>query len=193
MHDIIDTTVGEARLEWNETLDRLRAFVASRVRDPRLAEDITQDVIVRSIAAGALDRVDNPVGWLMRSAANAVIDHHRTRRDHESLDHDYAADSDGATEVEPEVRAQLARCLQPMVDRLEPIYRDAITWVDLEGRTHSDAARSAGVSTPGMKSRVQRARRQLRAMITSCCDVTTDRRGAPIDMTPRNTGCVCTK
>ena len=64
---------------WAETLDRIRAFVASRVGDPELAADITQDVVARSVASGALERVDNPTAWLYRSARNAVIDHYRTR------------------------------------------------------------------------------------------------------------------
>ena len=39
----------------------------------------SQDVILRSIASGALDQVDNISAWLYRSARNAVIDHYRTR------------------------------------------------------------------------------------------------------------------
>ena len=70
---------------WSDTLDRLRAFVTARVDDRELAADITQDVIVRSIASGALDRVDDPAAWLYRSARNAVIDHYRTRRASQSL------------------------------------------------------------------------------------------------------------
>ena len=71
---------------WAESLDRIRAFVAARVDDPELAADITHDVVVRSIASGALERVDNPAAWLYRSARNAVIDHYRTRHVHEPLD-----------------------------------------------------------------------------------------------------------
>src|SRR5688572_31459548 len=70
----------ELAASWTETINGLRAFVAARVDDKELAADITQDVIVRSIASGALDRVENPAAWLYRSARNAVIDHYRTRR-----------------------------------------------------------------------------------------------------------------
>jgi RNA polymerase sigma-70 factor (ECF subfamily) len=69
---------------WAETLSGVRAFVAARTGDPELAADLTQDVLVRSIASGALDRVDNPTAWLYRSARNAVIDHYRTRRSHQA-------------------------------------------------------------------------------------------------------------
>jgi len=182
-----------ADAEWRETLDRLRRFVASRVGDPQVAEDITQDVIVRSIAAGALDRVDNPIGWLIRSASNAVIDHHRTARRHETIDDRRAGRWDDHQLLEGDTAdtvAQLTRCVQPQVAHLAPAYRDAITWIDLEGRTQAEAASAAGISLSGMKSRVQRARRQLKGLITSCCEVELDRRGGPTDVRPR-ASCGC--
>src|SRR5215216_313009 len=72
MHTDTTTTLPPTHLDgrWADTLDRLRAFVAARVEDRELAADITQDVIVRSIASGALERVDDPVAWLYRSAPN---------------------------------------------------------------------------------------------------------------------------
>ena len=73
---------------WAETTDRLRAFIARRVDTPQLADDLTQDVLTRSLASGLLDTVDNPTGWLYRAARNAVIDHYRLRRRHQPLDDD---------------------------------------------------------------------------------------------------------
>lgn len=197
------TTDTQTGVEWAETLDRLNRFVASRVGDRQTAEDITHDVIVRSIAAGALERVDNPIAWLFRSATNAVIDHHRARRPPEPLDDEVVMARaarpavDGALDSAPGEGAddtveQLTRCVQPMVARLDPIYRDAITWIDLDGRPQHEAAAAAGVSLSGMKSRVQRARRQLKGLITACCEVDVDRRGTPIDARPR-TACGCAR
>ena len=100
---------------WVETLDRVQAFVAARVGDPDLAADITQDVVVRSIAAGALDRVDDPTAWLYRSARNAVIDHYRTRHVHDPFDGDDAWPEPGPLDNEPnDATRELARCLQPL-------------------------------------------------------------------------------
>jgi RNA polymerase sigma-70 factor (ECF subfamily) len=121
---------------WTETLDRLRAFVAARVGDPELAADITHDVVVRSIASGALTQVDNPAAWLYRSARNAVIDHYRTRRMHEPLDV-IAPDAwpdPGAIDDRPnEATRALAGCLQPMLDQLSPTSRVALTRIDVDG------------------------------------------------------------
>ncbi|MFN2417719.1 MAG: sigma-70 family RNA polymerase sigma factor [Candidatus Limnocylindria bacterium] len=163
-----------------ETAARLRAFIARRVDDPHIAEDITQDVLTRSLAAGALDTVDNPTGWLYQAARNAVIDHYRLRRRHQPLDHgdERWAEPDPGDSGPNEATRELARCLQPLVDQLPSIYRDALTRVDLHGDTHQQASAALGISVSGMKSRVQRGRQQLRDLLATCCVVQTDRTGA---------------
>jgi hypothetical protein len=46
----------------------------------------------------------------------------------------------------------------------------------VHGLTQAEAAKRAGVSVSGMKSRVQRAREQLKAMLLRCCEIDVDRR-----------------
>ena len=179
--------------DWGETLARLRGFVAARVGDPELAADITQDVVVRSIASGALDRVDNVSAWLYRAARNAVIDHYRTRRTVRRRRLTWTA---GPNRTPPanlpnDATRELARCLQPMLGRLHPTARDALTRVDLDGQTHREAAEQLGISVSGMKSRVQRARRELREQLTACCQVQTDSSGALADYVPNAGSCGC--
>jgi RNA polymerase sigma-70 factor (ECF subfamily) len=164
---------------WAETTNRLRAFIARRVEDPHIAEDITQDVLTRSLAAGALDTVDNPTGWLYRAARNAVIDHYRRRRPQRLIDTDERWPEPDPGDTGPnDATSELARCLQPLIDQLPPIYRDALTRVDLHGDTHRRAAAATGLSASGMKSRVQRGRHQLRDLLTACCEIHTDSTGA---------------
>lgn len=63
-------------------------YIASRVRRPVDAEDLTQTVFVKALEA--LPRYEArgvPFGgWLFRLARNTVIDHARTRRDHTDLE-----------------------------------------------------------------------------------------------------------
>jgi len=87
---------------------------------------------------------------------------------------------------------ELAACLQPMLRQLAPAYQDAIRMADLDGLTHVEAARRAGVSVSGMKSRVQRARQQLRAIVEECCRVDFDRRGSITSFASRRSEqCTC--
>jgi RNA polymerase sigma-70 factor, ECF subfamily len=169
----------ETSARWVESVDRVRAFVTARVGDRELAADITNDVLVRSIASGALAGVDNPTAWLYRSARNAVIDHYRTRRVHEPLDTDDVwPEPEAGDGVPNDATRELARCLQPLMAELPATARDALTRVDLEGQTHHQAAAELDLSVSGMKSRVQRARRQLRDLLQECCEVGLDRTGA---------------
>lgn len=178
---------------WIATLERVRAFVAARVNDPELAADITHNVVVRGIASGSLDRADNPTAWLYRSARNAVIDHYRTRRVHELFEGDELWPDPGPTEDAPnEATRELARCLQPLLGGLPPNARDALTRVDVDGQTHERAAAQLGLSVSGMKSRVQRARRQLKELLEQCCAVDVDRMGAIASYRPTgSTACPC--
>jgi RNA polymerase sigma-70 factor (ECF subfamily) len=188
------TTVRSEPLDvsWTETLDRVRAFVAARVGDPELAADITHDVVVRSIASGALSRADNPAAWLYRSARNAVIDHYRTRRLHEPLDALVAwPDPEAADDRPNDATRALARCLQPMLDQLPPISREALTRIDVDGQTQRRVAEDLGLSVSGMKSRVQRARHQLRDLLEQCCTVSLDRTGAIAGFRQADPTCGC--
>jgi RNA polymerase sigma-70 factor (ECF subfamily) len=73
---------------------------------------------------------------------------------------------------------ELAACLAPMLRQLPAAYREAVTLADLEGVDQAEAARRAGVTTSGMKSRVQRGRKQLKTVLEACCRIQLDRRGA---------------
>jgi RNA polymerase sigma-70 factor, ECF subfamily len=178
---------------WDQAFEQLRTFIAARVGDDDVAADIAQDVLVHNIAAGALDRVDNPTAWLYRSARNAVIDHYRTRHRHDPIDQ--------VTDLWPEPEPvdnrpnaavrDLAGCLRPLAAQLPEIYRDALDRVDLAGQSHHDAAVELGLSTSGMKSRVQRARHQLKDLLTGCCAVQVDRLGAVSSYQPNSGTCGC--
>ena len=68
-----------------------------------------------------------------------------------------------------------------MIQRLREPYRTAIALTSIQGLTQAEAARHAGVSVSGMKSRVQRGREQLRQMLVRCCEIAVDVRGGVSD------------
>ncbi len=63
-------------------------YIASRVRRPVDAEDLTQTVFVKALEALPRYEVRGVPfgGWLFRLARNTVIDHARTRREHSDLE-----------------------------------------------------------------------------------------------------------
>jgi RNA polymerase sigma-70 factor, ECF subfamily len=171
-------------------------FVARRVADRHTADDLTQEILLKAHRADmAPGSVDDVAAWLYRIARNTLVDHYRQRDRHprpgelpdELVDHQLVdPDLDGTAD---EARAQLAGCLRAMVDGLDAIYRDALTLTDLGDLSQAEAARRAGLSVSTMKSRVQRARAQLRAAVTACCAVQTDVTGRVRDYEPPSDCC----
>lgn len=176
---------------WETTRAKLVAFVARRVENNDVAEDIVQDVLERYHRADRT-QVANSQQWLYRAARNAIIDHYRRRKPQAGID-EVAGDLVAPEEIEevPVAEQELAQCLRPLVDALPDKYRDAVTLVDLDGYTNERAAELRGLSVSGMKSRVQRGRIQLADVLHDCCVFETDRRGSVIDYTPREPSCEC--
>jgi RNA polymerase sigma-70 factor (ECF subfamily) len=81
--------------------------------------------------------------------------------------------------------AELAVCLRTLLAELPPDYRRALELTDLGGLSQAEAAELEHVSLSGMKSRVQRGRRQLGVVLRQCCTPTLDSRGVPVDYRPR--------
>ena len=165
--------------------ESVRSFVRRRVAHPQDAEDITQETLLRLYRnvddlrdIGAFD------GWMYRIARNAIADHHRggVRRllPVDPAEHEIV----GEAEEEP-ADALLVGCLQTLLGRVPDGYRQALELTDLGELTQEQAAVQLGLTTSGMKSRVQRGRRLLRAEITHCCQVSLDSHGGVADVVVR--------
>jgi RNA polymerase sigma-70 factor (ECF subfamily) len=69
-------------------------------------------------------------------------------------------------------------------------YREAITLTELQGMTQKEAAAMLGISLSGMKSRVQRGRKQLQELLQACCEIALDPRGRVMSFEKRPEGTV---
>jgi RNA polymerase sigma-70 factor (ECF subfamily) len=175
---------GDTSLMWAEFAGRLRAFVARRVPAGIEPDDVVQEVFVRVVRhLPSLRDAERIEGWLFQIARNTLRDamRARQRRDRrtDTLEIDVPAEAD--TEDVRAAEAELAPCLTPMVARLAEPYRSAIELTSVHGLTQTEAAKRVGVSVSGMKSRVQRARDQLKEMLLRCCEVDVDRRRGVAD------------
>jgi RNA polymerase sigma-70 factor (ECF subfamily) len=185
---------------WSEFGDRLRAFIARRVGSEADADDILQDVFLRIHRhAGSVEQSERLVSWLFQVTRNAIVDHYRAperRRELPSgaaqdLEREWnlAWDGDDRDLDSLAARRELSACLRPMIARLPPLYREAVALVDLDGLPQQEAAARAGLSLSGMKSRVQRGRQALKALLHDCCRIEPDAGGRVTDFEPPAAGC----
>jgi RNA polymerase sigma-70 factor (ECF subfamily) len=145
--------------------------------------------------AAELERVDAVGAWVNRIASNAIADHYRRVSVHRELPAGGEVDPDTAIEQGPEgpdPRAELADCISPLLEQLRPIYREALTLCELDGLSQAEVAARVGLSVSGMKSRVQRARRQLKQVLLRCCEVELDARSGIAGYRRRQASCGCT-
>lgn len=174
----------DTSLMWAEFAGRLRAFVARRVPPGIEPDDVVQEVFLRVMRhLPSLRDAERIEAWLFQIARNTLNDAMRARQRRDSRTDALEIDLPADAEIE-DVRAaeaELAPCLTPMVARLAEPYRQAIELTSVSGLTQAEAAKRAGVSVSGMKSRVQRAREQLRAMLLQCCEVDVDQRRGVAD------------
>ena len=176
---------------WEDFAPPLRAFLARRVPSGIDADDLLQDVFLRVVRhLGTLRGTERPEAWLFQIARNALRDALRARQRRDSrtdaLEIDLPAESD--SEPVRFAEAALAPCLTGMIRRLAEPYRTALELTSLQGLTQADAAKHAGISVSGMKSRVQRGREQLRQMLVRCCEIDVDARGGVSDFHLRFAG-----
>ena len=182
---MVSTMLAGSDLPWQELHGNLRAFIGRRVRNQADVDDLVQRVLLQIVKGlGSLRDAERLHAWVYRTARNVIVDHYRSsaaRRELAGSDADELAAADASDlKLDDEIVAlqELATCLTPMLRQLQPAYREAVTLTDLEGLTQADAAERVGVSLSGMKSRVQRGRRQLKAVLEACCRVDLDTRGS---------------
>ena len=176
---------------WREVHQGLRAFIAKRVADEASVEDLSQEVFVRmQRGLAGLKKESRLVAWIYQIARHAIIDYYRARDRQPERPVGLASDLETlypaslpveSSESSGQLRTELAGCLHPMIERLSDDYRQAVTLVDLEGMAQHEAAARLGLSVSGMKSRIQRGRRQLRDMLEACCVIALDRRRGVAD------------
>jgi RNA polymerase sigma-70 factor, ECF subfamily len=171
---------------WAEMYTDLRNFICRRAPNCDDADDIVQDVFLKvHRSLGTVRDMKALQSWVYQIARNSLVDFYRARRPVTELPDDLTLPP---TEQDDPEDGDMAAYLISVVDSLSPAYRDAIRLTDLNGLSQVEAAGRMGISVPGAKSRVQRARRMVRDRLLTCCHVEFDRRGGVIETRPH---CCC--
>ncbi len=176
----------------------LRAFIGAKVRDSALADDLAQETLLRvETRLQTLRSRDRLHAWVFQIARNTIADHFRTARKTEEFDEAahgrwLGVEDDAPTAEDEALSRELRAYVRSVVDRLPPVYREAIRLIELEGLSQVDLARRLGLSVSAAKSRVQRGRLMLRREMERCCRWETDRYGTVLAVEPRG-DCTCRK
>ncbi len=166
---------------WERHQAELRGWLRYRLGSAVDADDVLQELFIKAMRQGErFCAIGNARAWLFEVARNAVADRLRLQRELVELPADLAAIVE-----EPATVDRLVGCLPRVLSELSADDREAITLCDLEGMAQDEFARRKGLTLPGAKSRIQRARRRLKERMTLGCQVRVDATGNVSDFVPR--------
>ena len=137
--------------------------------DSRMAEDATQDTLLKAYRGLAGFRGENLRAWLLRIASNVCTDVLRTRHGRRDLSLESMTEEGGATwaskDPSPEdeaLRGELGQEIQRGLMGLPQDQRMVLILVDVQGMSYEEAAEAARISPGTLRSRLSRARAKLR-------------------------------
>lgn len=167
------------RLIMQRCNQRMFRVVRGVIRNEAEAEDVVQEAYVHGYEKlGSFRGEASLATWLTRIALNEAYGRLRRRRDSVDIDDiDMRAPAAqliafpghvlGDDPAEEAARAQLRRLLEQAVDELPEAFRLVYVLRDVEGCSVEETASALEIRPETVKTRLHRARRQLREALTS--------------------------
>lgn len=153
--------------------ERVARFLGRLVRDPRVLEDLTQDVFVHVLENA---RNYQPLArfstWLYRIATNVALDYLNKRKKRPGLlsTSDQAGDVPADAEFEPDRRVgldELRARVGAAIELLPPNQRVALTLFEYEELSYEQIARVLDVTVDAVRCLLSRARTTLRERLAA--------------------------
>ncbi|WP_299629237.1 RNA polymerase sigma factor [uncultured Tateyamaria sp.] len=145
-------------------LGAMRAFAMSLTRNAALADDIVQDALVKAWSnIGSFQPGTNMRAWLFTILRNTYYSHHRKRK-REVEDTEGEMSAGLAQKPDHDGRLQM-RDFNTAFGELPEEQREALVLVGAGGFSYEEAAETCGVAVGTIKSRVNRGRARLIALM----------------------------
>lgn len=173
---------------WSMYQPRLSTFIHKHIAETTDVDDVLQEVFVKvHTHISSLRDEEKLQSWMYQIARNAITDYYRQQKRNLPLETMQEIEEDNR--VFDDVVRELTPCIREMVGQLPDKYRQALLLTEYEGLTQKELSIRLGISFSGAKSRVQRAREQLKNMLLACCNFQFDRLNHVIDYQPRYVCC----
>jgi RNA polymerase sigma-70 factor, ECF subfamily len=143
---------------------RVARFVIAQTSDEAHYEDLCQTIFVKMVLAlPKLRATDRFEPWLFQIARNVCRDHLRARLGWRRLFTSYDAEHEAVASPEPP--QNMSEIVQRNIDRLPDAQRSLMRLSLEDKKTYEDMARVTRSSVSAVKSRLHRARENLRSLM----------------------------
>jgi RNA polymerase sigma-70 factor (ECF subfamily) len=153
------------------------------LNDEDTASDAVQEALISAFSKFRTFRGGSLRSWLARVTVNACYDEMRRKRRQrevplEQFNMEGEEVEDLSWMIDPAARPEerydsyeMESAIQDSLDQLTPAYREALILVDIEGLSYEEASITARVPVGTVKSRLARARLQVRSSLQGYKDL----------------------
>ena len=172
---------------FNALIDRyqnlLFGIALRMLNDEDTASDAVQEALISAFSKFRTFRGGSLRSWLARVTVNACYDElRRKRRQREVPLEQFNMEGEEVEDlmwmIDPAARPEeqyesfeLESAIQRSLNLLQPAYREVVVLVDIEGLSYEEASAAARVPVGTVKSRLARARMQIRSSLQGCRDL----------------------
>ena len=172
---------------WDQFKEELLGFINSKVRNIDVAEDILQEVFVKiHLKISSVTDKDKLSSWIYQLSRNTIIDYFRKNKkesDLTELNLNYEEDQKVHNN-------EMLRCLMPFIKNLPSKYQEVLLETTYGSMSQKEYAEKYDLNYSAVKSRIQRARKQLKELFLNCCEIQSDIYGNVLDIAKKN-NCKC--
>lgn len=178
---------------WQQFSEKLHHAILEKTQNAQDTSDILQEIFLKmNKYAQQIGKADNIEAYLRGIMRNTLADYFRKRAQHSQQETPLADLPDEvapATETETLNELIVNCCLRPFIAQLPAAQSEALNETVFNQLSQKELAEKLHISYSGAKSRVQRAKSQLKQMIVDCCGVSADKYGNIIDLQKKDCDC----
>lgn len=166
---------------WNQHKGHLQNFIKTKVSNDDIAKDILQEVGIKLFDnINRKTEIANYKSWLFQVSRNTIFDYYRELEKQSRL-----------SKIDPETNTESAACVCDLSGfviqhYLPEKYSKPLYLSDIEKKSQQEIAEQLNVSLSATKSRILRARIQLKELISGCIDISHNNKGEIIDFQVKN-------
>ena len=171
---------------WKEFNKELLGFIKARVNNSENAEDILQEVFIKIHKnVSSIQEGKKTASWVYQITRNTIIDFYRKKKKDYT---DYIFEKSLPEDIDYST-TDFIKCLKPFILQLPEKDKDILLKTTFENISQKQYALDNNLTYSTVKSRVQRARKQLKKMFVKCCNIEADKYGNIISSRKKECDC----
>jgi len=168
--------MNEIQIIWKDLAQELHAFILSKVKDEEASKDIVQDTFLKAhLNIHKLRDLSKLNSWIYQIARNTIHNYFRINKRLKQLKNIELPIEEGPS------FQNLVHCINSKIEQLPNKYKEALVLTTFMNLKQTELSSYLGISYSGTKSRVQRAKEQLKKLVINCENIETDNQKKTIE------------